>query len=108
MQSSLCEQLLIGHLDADRTVIATQFASSGRKDEVPFPLRMIIADALKYESDAVILIHNHPSGIAQPSQNDIQQTRLLERAFFPLQIILEEHLIVTISDRFSFREAGLL
>ncbi len=108
MRAAACEQLLICHLGSDRTVSATQFESSGWQDKVSLPLRKIIADAIRHDSEAVILIHNHPSGIAEPSRNDIQQTRLLERALFPLQIILEDHWIVTAADRFSFRAAGLL
>jgi DNA repair protein RadC len=43
-----------------------------------------VADALALETHSVIIAHNHPSGIASPSKNDVRQTRLLEKVLFPL------------------------
>lgn len=64
---------------------------------------------------SVIAIHNHPSGVPQPSEADLQVTKLLAEAGRALEIPLLDHIIIgTVADDpdgkgyFSWREAGLL
>ena len=56
----------------------------------------------------VILAHNHPSGVTEPSHDDIAMTREVRRALQPLGIALHDHLIVTGAACASMRQLGLL
>lgn len=102
------EQLLVIHLSSDRHIIDVQLRQSSMADQVNFPVRQIVADALALNTHSLLLAHNHPSGIARPSKSDMCQTRKLEKALHPLNIGFEDHLILAGQDRFSFRAAGLL
>jgi DNA repair protein RadC len=72
------------------------------------PHRALVEAALKWEADAIVLIHNHPSDQARPSRADVEQTRQVASILQPIGIELLDHRIVTRSDSFSFREAGLI
>lgn len=80
----------------------------GVVDEVGLPLRPIVAQALRYDADALILGHNHPSGNTTPSVADIEATRRLAQVASELGISLHDHLIVTEGEVLSFRAEGLL
>jgi DNA repair protein RadC len=102
------ERLLVIHLSSDRRVIDVQMEQSSMADQVSFPVRQIVADALALNTHSLLIAHNHPSGIARPSKGDMCQTRILEKALHPLNIGFEDHLILAEKDQFSFRAAGLL
>jgi DNA repair protein RadC len=81
----------------------------GSLTTVPMPGREIFKAALLANACSLILAHNHPSGSAQPSPQDIRLTRLLIAAGELLGIRVLDHLIVTPGDDFcSLWEAGLL
>jgi DNA repair protein RadC len=63
--------------------------------------------ALQHGSAAVIIFHNHPSGLSEPSQADIAVTRRLQAALALIDVKLLDHLIVA-ERLFSFSQAGLL
>jgi DNA repair protein RadC len=56
----------------------------------------------------VILAHNHPSGVAQPSQADIEMTKQLKAALALIDIKVLDHRIIAGGDTVSFAERGLL
>ncbi len=64
--------------------------------------------ALAHEAAAVIVAHNHPSGLAEPSPQDHQVTQRLKSALGLLDITLLDHLVVTRGAVFSFAGRGLL
>ncbi|MEK7206276.1 MAG: JAB domain-containing protein, partial [Pseudomonadota bacterium] len=64
--------------------------------------------ALKYNAAAVILAHNHPSGVAEPSRADEQLTSRLKEALALVDIRLLDHLVVGDGEMVSFSERGLL
>jgi DNA repair protein RadC len=105
---SLVERLLIVHLNSRQIVTKIEIEESEAIDHVSFPVRRIVGNALALETHSLLIAHNHPSGIAHPSQNDIRQTRLLEKVLVPLNIELADHLIVASGRGFSFPAAGLL
>jgi DNA repair protein RadC len=70
--------------------------------------REVFAGPLKDRAAAVIIAHNHPSGIAEPSRDDIKTTQQLVAASQLLGISLQDHVIVTKASYFSFRRNGLL
>jgi DNA repair protein RadC len=108
LSDSAFERLLVIHLDEKDELIEADFQTSAESDSITFPLRKIISDALMLETHSLIIAHNHPSGVAQPSKDDVRQTRLLEKTLAPLRIGIMDHLIFAGNNRFSFRAAGLL
>jgi len=66
--------------------------------------REILHYALKHMATSVILVHNHPSGAVVPSPNDDQVTKLVKEACELMGLVLLDHLIVSHSDYFSYRE----
>ena len=70
--------------------------------------RTIAADALRKKAAGVIIVHNHPSGVTQPSMADREFTRAVFEALKLLDIHLLDHLVVSRSEAFSFKEHRLL
>ena len=70
--------------------------------------REVVKAALKYNAAAVILSHNHPSGVPEPSQADKQITRHLKEALNLVDIRLLDHIVVGGVDTVSFAELGLM
>lgn len=61
-------------------------------------------EILKHMATSLILVHNHPSGAVAPSQNDDHVTKLVKEACELMGIVLLDHLIVSHSNYFSYRE----
>jgi DNA repair protein RadC len=68
----------------------------------------VLKEALKHNAAAVILAHNHPSGVAEPSQADLDITRQLKKALDLVDIRVLDHLIIAGGDTVSFAERGLV
>ena len=66
--------------------------------------REILHYAIKHMATSLILVHNHPSGAVAPSRNDDQVTKLVKEACDLMGIVLLDHLIVSHSSYFSYRE----
>jgi len=56
----------------------------------------------------MILLHNHPSGDPKPSQADIDMTGAIIRAAEPFTIVVHDHVIISKSGYFSFKNEGLI
>lgn len=68
--------------------------------------REVVKRALYHNASALIVAHNHPSGIAEPSQADIEVTTLLKRALELVEIKLLDHFIIGDSTALSLAERG--
>ena len=68
----------------------------------------IAKEALLTNARAVIIAHNHPGGVCKPSQNDIIATEAVQKALKAVEVILLDHIIVTASDFYSFKDSGLI
>jgi DNA repair protein RadC len=71
-------------------------------------VREVINAALQHHAKAVILVHNHPSGEAEPSRADIDMTAELKTALSLVKITLRDHLIIAGKTVVSFKSLGLL
>lgn len=65
-------------------------------------------EALKHNAAAVILAHNHPSGVAEPSQADLDITKQLKKVLELVEIKVLDHIIIGGGDTVSFAERGML
>jgi len=70
--------------------------------------REVVKAALKHNAAAIIIAHNHPSGIAEPSQADERITHRLKDALELVDIRLLDHLIIGDGDIVSLAERGVL
>ncbi|MGC9128174.1 MAG: JAB domain-containing protein, partial [Acidithiobacillus sp.] len=69
-------------------------------------VREVAKRALELNAAALIVAHNHPSGVAEPSLADRQLTRRLEQALELLDIRLLDHFVVGETEALSLREDG--
>ena len=67
--------------------------------------REVVKQALKYNANALIFAHNHPSGDAKPSQSDIQITKNLRDALALMDIKVLDHLVIG-NEVVSLAESG--
>lgn len=89
-------------------MVLDRLMSQGSHDSVGVNLRSIFWRAMECDAFKILIAHNHPSGIAEPSENDCGITRLLVAVGKSLDVGLVDHLIYANGDWFSFRQAGLL
>jgi DNA repair protein RadC len=95
-------------LDAQHRILATEEIFRGTLTQTSVYPREIVKAALQANAAAVIFAHNHPSGIAQPSQADELLTRNLRDALDLVEIKVLDHFIVAGAHLISFAERGLL
>jgi DNA repair protein RadC len=88
--------------------IAREDLVRGTMDGASVCPREVLKAALKHNAAAVILAHNHPSGIAEPSQADLDVTKQLKKPLEFIDIRVLDHLIIAGGDTTSFAERGLL
>jgi len=96
------------HLDNRHRLIAFEELFRGTIDGASVHPREVVKQALAHNAAAVILAHNHPSGIAEPSHADELITRRLREALQLVDIRVLDHLIVADNGCLSFAERGLL
>ena len=106
--SSAGEALAVAHLDADRRLIDLVVIPAEAADHVDLPVRRILEDALRLGAGGLIIAHNHPSGDAQPSWDDVESTRELVETAARLGIRVHDHLIFAGEDVSSLRALGLI
>lgn len=94
------------YLDNQHQVIKFERLFFGTIDAAAVYPRVVIEQALKYQAGAVILAHNHPSGIAQASIADKQITDKLVQALQLIDIRVLDHIIVAGHQCYSFAEHG--
>src|SRR5690242_11540908 len=107
------ESLRVVLLDTRYRLIRVESVSTGSMNESIAHPREIFRPAITYSAYAVIVVHNHPSGDASPSQTDHALTRRLAEGAELLQIKLLDHIIIGAPlegnpGYFSFKEAGVL
>ncbi|MBD5169014.1 MAG: DNA repair protein RadC [Oscillibacter sp.] len=82
--------------------------SEGDVSSVGLNIRQIVENALRCKAIAVVMAHNHPSGLALPSHEDEIATRLVREALDTVEIQLYDHIIVADNDYVSMAQSGLL
>jgi len=95
-------------LDAQHKVIEVKEAFAGTLTQTSVYPREIVKAALARNAAAVIFAHNHPSGVAQPSQADELLTRNLKEALALVEVKVLDHFIIAGNQAISFAERGLL
>ncbi len=92
-------------MDAKKKVLSCSFVGEGSVNSASVPIRRIVEIALKANATAAVLAHNHPSGLAFPSNDDINTTNRLAQALDCVDIILADHLIYAEDDCISLTQS---
>ena len=93
-------------LDAKRTPLCCRIVSEGSVNTAEVSIRKVMEAALSVNATTVVLAHNHPSGIALPSMEDVVTTRRVAAALDAVGILLEDHVVVAGRDYVSLRESN--
>jgi DNA repair protein RadC len=102
------EQFRVLFLNKKNILIQDEVMGVGTVDQAAVYPREIIKKALLYDASAIILAHNHPSGVAKPSKADIEITRKIQEICSGLSISLHDHVIVAGQDYYSFKTEMLI
>jgi len=95
-------------LDKKHQLIEDELLGIGENDHVFVSSKMIAKKALILQATSVILLHNHPSGELKASASDVKVTNEIAAVLKNLEIKILDHLIISSSGYFSFKEEGLL
>jgi DNA repair protein RadC len=95
-------------LDSQHRVIDVEQMFAGTLTQTSVYPREVVKRALAVNAAAVLFAHNHPSGVAQPSQADELLTRNLREALALVDVKVLDHFIIAGNASISFAERGLL
>jgi len=95
-------------MDNRHRIIAKEELFYGTIDGASVHPRVVVARALTLNAAAVMFYHNHPSGVAEPSQSDLRITSRLKDALSLVDVRVLDHFIVSAEDSISFAERGLI
>ena len=102
------EECWVLYLTSSNRVIERQRVSQGGVQATVVDHRLIVKRALELLATQIILVHNHPSGAAQPSDADKALTKRIKEAAALFDIKLLDHVIISKEGDYSFRRAQLL
>lgn len=102
------EVFLVLFLDTQHRLIASEELFHGTLSQTSVYPREVVKRALAHNAAAVILAHNHPSGVAEPSQSDQLLTSALKQALSLVDVRVLDHFVVAVGQTLSFAEKGLL
>ena len=94
-------------LDINKRFISMEQIFRGTIDSATIYPRDLMEKSLSAGASFVIIAHNHPSGIASPSKEDLEITNALFKAFLTVNIKMMDHLIVAGNSVYSFRDNGI-
>ena len=93
-------------LDAKCKVLCCKEIGEGSVNAAGISVRRVVETALNAGATTVVLAHNHPSGLALPSVEDIQTTRRVATALSAVEIHLADHIVVADGDYVSMVQSG--
>lgn len=102
------EVVLLVCLDGNCRIISCREIGRGETNSTVVSVRRVVEVALSQNSTSVILAHNHTSGIALPSQEDLITTQQIARALHMVNIQLADHIVVANDDFVSMSDCGVL
>lgn len=95
-------------LNKANRLICREKISSGGMESTVIDSKSVIRKAIEKKASGVILVHNHPSGNALPSQADINQTRVLDKALKTCELSLLDHVIIGQNGYYSFADEEIV
>ena len=106
---NLCEEhFVMLALDTKLKVVGAFDIHVGTSKSSPVSAKSVFTRAMLCNANSIIVAHNHPSGDAHPSRDDVNITRTLEKAGEILDIKLQDHIIIGDDSYYSFKREGRL
>lgn len=102
------EVFMVLFLDAQNKLIASEEMFHGTLTQTSVYPREVLKRALAHNANSVILAHNHPSGLAEPSRSDETLTNALKDALSHIDVRILDHIIIGDQTTTSFAERGLV
>lgn len=102
------EHLVVLYLNARNQLIHKEIISVGTLNANLVHPREVFKSAIDYLAASIIIAHNHPSGGAEPSDNDLTTTNRLKEAGKIMGIELIDHIIITQTNFFSLKERNMM
>jgi DNA repair protein RadC len=96
------------YLDSRHRLLAWETLALGSVDKAHVHAREVLRRGIELNAAAVILAHNHPSGVAEPSQSDLILTRNLSELLEKVDIRVLDHIIVSRHERVSLASRGFM
>lgn len=100
------ERIYMICLDGSGRVLHPALLRKGTVDEVAIYPREVVETALRYHASAVLLAHNHPSGVREPSQADYDTTRTVISALSVISVSVIDHLILSGDSVYSMTKSS--
>lgn len=101
------EMIAVALLDAKGKLIYDGIVAKGSVNSVDIYVRKIIELIVLYNASSLIMAHNHPSGLALPSESDVESTKRLNVIFKIMNVKFLDHIIVADGDYVSLKESGM-
>lgn len=101
------ENVLLLLLDAKGKEVFCGIVSKGSLNDTSMPIRKVVDYSLRYNAKSVIIAHNHPSGVALPSREDLETTANLKSALDVIGVRLLDHFIVADNDCVSLAQSNI-
>lgn len=95
-------------LNAKNEVLITKELGEGTVSQASAFPRKIVEEALKQKATSIILAHNHPGGIAEPSEHDKRITTEIQMALALVDISMQDHIILANNEYYSFKRNNLI
>lgn len=102
------ERLTLIYLDKNGRYLTDETLALGTRDVLRGRYRRLIQRAFETGAATMIVAHNHPSGVARPSDRDVTFTRALRALTRALDLSLEDHIVVTRDAVFSIKRGRVL
>ena len=102
------EECWVLYLTSSNRLIERQRVSQGGVQATVVDHRLIVKRALELLATQLIMVHNHPSGAAEPSLTDKELTKKVKSAAALFDIRMLDHVIISREGNFSFRREGIL
>jgi len=102
------EHFWIIGLDESNKILFLELMALGPDNRLTIKASQVFKMAIYKDARRVILIHNHPSGIMKPSENDLKATDRLLKAGEIVEVDIIDHLIISEKEYFSFSQAGIM
>ena len=106
MGSLAHEEFWVLYLNNSNEVLSKHQLSKGGITATLVDVRLLFKKAIEMSAVAIVICHNHPSGILNPSREDKQITKKIKDGGLSLDIKLLDHLIITEKSYFSFADNG--
>ena len=102
------ESFVVIFMDAQHRVIAAEELFRGTLTQTSVYPREVVKASLRHNCSAVLLAHNHPSGVTEPSQSDRMLTDALKQALALVDVRVLDHFVVAGNQTMSFAERGMI